>query len=213
MKKCEKCNKEHDGRFGSGRFCSIQCSNSRNLSRKTYEEISRKLKYLKPMRYVDKNCVICGEKFKVKYGRRTKKTCSRICSNISMRVNVSKKMKEMHLAGLIKRWNINRSSLSYAEKFFKRVLDNNDIKYKIDFLAGKYFIDFAIRDKKIALEIDGKQHEQQERKESDARKDKFLKNNDWLVYRIKWKSINNLKGREYIKNEIDKFLDFYASVA
>ena len=27
---CIKCGKEHDGTFGSGKFCSRQCSNSRN---------------------------------------------------------------------------------------------------------------------------------------------------------------------------------------
>ena len=26
--KCEKCNKEHDGSYGSGRFCSSECSHS-----------------------------------------------------------------------------------------------------------------------------------------------------------------------------------------
>lgn len=26
--KCEKCNEEHDGSFGSGRFCNVKCANS-----------------------------------------------------------------------------------------------------------------------------------------------------------------------------------------
>ena len=27
--KCYKCNKEHDGAFGSGKYCSKSCANSR----------------------------------------------------------------------------------------------------------------------------------------------------------------------------------------
>ena len=29
--KCEKCKKEHDGKYGSGRFCSRSCANARCL--------------------------------------------------------------------------------------------------------------------------------------------------------------------------------------
>ena len=30
--KCERCNKEHDGKFGSGRYCSRSCSNARKFT-------------------------------------------------------------------------------------------------------------------------------------------------------------------------------------
>ena len=59
----------------------------------------------------------------------------------------------------------------------------------------------------IYLEIDGKQHEY--RKDHDKIRDKILKDNGFNVYRIKWKSINSEKGKNYIENEINKFLDFY----
>lgn len=32
MKSCERCGKEHDGLYGSGRFCSESCSRKRNHS-------------------------------------------------------------------------------------------------------------------------------------------------------------------------------------
>jgi hypothetical protein len=35
MKICNKCNKEHDGTFGSGKYCSISCANSRTFSEET----------------------------------------------------------------------------------------------------------------------------------------------------------------------------------
>ena len=59
------------------------------------------------------------------------------------------------------------------------------------------------------MEIDGKQHKLKERKESDEIRDKLLIKSGIKVYRIEWKSINTEKGKEYIKNEIDKFLEFY----
>lgn len=98
---------------------------------------------------------------------------------------------------------------SYPEKFFMEVLDNNNIQYEHEFPCGKYFIDFAIKSANIALEIDGKQHEYVERKESDEKKDKYLIDNGWKVYRIQWKSINNLDGKIYIKEQIESFLKFY----
>ena len=39
MKKCIKCNKEHNGNFGSGKYCTLKCANSR-----TFSEESRKKK-------------------------------------------------------------------------------------------------------------------------------------------------------------------------
>ena len=41
---CENCNKEHDGSYGSGRFCSKSCANARHPSDKTKEKISKSLK-------------------------------------------------------------------------------------------------------------------------------------------------------------------------
>lgn len=43
---CEniKCNKEHDGLFGSGRFCSRSCANQKTHSQETKEKIKNTLK-------------------------------------------------------------------------------------------------------------------------------------------------------------------------
>ena len=40
---CENCGKEHDGTFGSGRFCSRSCANKRNHSKEEKEKITRSL--------------------------------------------------------------------------------------------------------------------------------------------------------------------------
>ena len=47
-------------------------------------------------------------------------------------------------------------------------------------------VDFAFIDKKVALEIDGRTHDDVEIINKDKRKDNFLKSKGWQVYRIKW---------------------------
>lgn len=45
MKRCKRCNITHDGSFGSGKYCSRGCSNSRLTNRKEINtKISSKLK-------------------------------------------------------------------------------------------------------------------------------------------------------------------------
>ena len=40
---CEKCGKEHDGTYGTGRFCSKGCAHARILSEETKHKISASL--------------------------------------------------------------------------------------------------------------------------------------------------------------------------
>ena len=47
-------------------------------------------------------------------------------------------------------------------------------------------VGFAFIDKKVALEIDGRTHDDVEIINKDKRKDNFLKSKGWQVYRIKW---------------------------
>jgi len=47
--KCEKCEKDHDGKFGSGRFCSRSCANSKVFS----EESKRKKSEANKRRYIE----------------------------------------------------------------------------------------------------------------------------------------------------------------
>ena len=135
-----------------------------------------------------------------------------------MKFKVTKSINERVKNGTHKGWQ-SRNITSFPEKFFIKVLKNNNLfdKCKVNFKIkkkdlgldeeGTYFLDFYFKDKKIDLEIDGSQHSF--RKEHDMKRDEYVTKNDIIVYRIKWKSINNDKGKKYIKNEINKFLDFY----
>jgi len=64
--KCENCNNEHDGTYGSGRFCSSKCArgfSTKNKRNEINEKVSAKLsKDGKPKIQETKNCKFCGNK-------------------------------------------------------------------------------------------------------------------------------------------------------
>ena len=106
--------------------------------------------------------------------------------------------------------------MSYAEKFWVKVLDNNNIPYIKEYhLNNKYFLDFLIEKngKKIDLEIDGKQHTYSDRVEHDKIRDEYVIAEGYIVYRIPW---NKMTGKqeesEQTKLKINEFLDFYNSL-
>lgn len=133
------------------------------------------------------------------------------------RKKISNTMKKAHKEG--RAWNIGKSrwnnEASYPEKFFMKVIENNfdDKDYKREYPVNIYSIDFAWVNKKLAIEIDGCQHEKPQYKERDARKDKTLSENGWLVLRIKWKEVSiepqkwiNI-ANDFINNNYDRMLD------
>ena len=106
---------------------------------------------------------------------------------------VSEGMKKAHKEGRAHnigtcRWN---NKMSYPEEFFTKVIENEfiDKNYTNEYPVGIYSIDFAWVDKKLAIEIDGEQHERPEYKARDKRKDEKLYSEGWDVLRIKWKDM------------------------
>lgn len=81
-----------------------------------------------------------------------------------------------------------QKNMSYPEKCFQKILEDNglDKKYLIyrEYSVFPYFIDFAFVDEKLAVEIDGSQHIEEERKKSDEKKDELLISKGWKVLRI-----------------------------
>ena len=205
---CENCNKEHDGSYGSGRFCSSKCARafSTKIKRKEInEEVSLKLK-----KNLDYFCKDCGKKL-------IKKTITDYCSNcyltkynkvfsIEVRTKISNANKGRS------RWNIHRNQISYAERFWKKVLENNKIDFKREVAIKQvdeqhcYFLDFVIGN--IDLEIDGKQHKDADRIISDTKRDAYLTSLGFRVYRIEWNEINSTTGKLLMKEKIRKFLIF-----
>ena len=218
MKKCENCEEEHGGEYGSGRFCSNKCA--RGFSTKANRSlINEKVKLKLTIDIYKKICKECQNEFETKIKRLT--FCSNQCSAIfkskddDIKLKLSLKAKERVANGTHVGWQ-SRKVRSYAEKFFEKVLINNNIKFDIEYKINKrdlgltdssnYFLDFYLTDYNIDLEIDGKQHEYPERKIKDKIRDELLNKNGYTVYRIKWKNPNNDDNKKYIESEINKLL-------
>lgn len=102
---CKTCGKEHDGNYGSGKYCCLSCSNSHSHSMETREKISAKVKQsceakakAKVIRH--KRCLRCCNFFAVervihqelgeKIPEKEKKCCSRACANKRIHSNETK---------------------------------------------------------------------------------------------------------------------------
>jgi very-short-patch-repair endonuclease len=169
---------------------------------------------------IEQTCVICGRIFIPQISLNGKLSKSKCCSDechFKLKSNNSKAIINERIAnGTHNGWSA-RNIVSYPEQFFMEVLTNNNIKFKHNYPVDKrslgltdacnYFLDFFIENKNIDLEIDGKQHKA--RKKHDDFRDSVLIKNGYVVYRIKWKNINTENGKEYVKNEINRFLEFY----
>jgi very-short-patch-repair endonuclease len=78
------------------------------------------------------------------------------------------------------------------ESIVEQFLIEHDIHYKFEFHVWRYYIDFAIREKMIAIECDGIYwHSKPGCKEKDNKKDKFLASKGWTVIRLSEKAIND----------------------
>ena len=105
---------------------------------------------------------------------------------------------------------------SFPEKFWKRVLNNNNITYQfqlkvthrsLGMTSGAcYFLDFALPGK-VDLEIDGQQHKF--RQEEDKKRTENLEKNGWTVYRVDWNDIQSHNGKMEMKSKIERFLQWY----
>lgn len=213
---CKNCGKEIPSK---NKFCSSSCAASyNNKGRILSEETKRKIgegvlkhsgkERKMPKEYICKNC---GKHF---ISMRDAVYCSSECVHKSH--DFRDKIRQAHLKsvqnGTHKGW-VSRKIISYSEKFWMKVLDNNNIKYEHNFpFFNKYFLDFyiVIGDKKIDLEIDGKQHKL--RKEHDLQRDMFVKGHGVIVYRIDWNTINNEKGKQKMKYKIEGFLQFIQDI-
>lgn len=173
--KCECCNKEHDGKFATGRFCNRSCANTRKPSKNTKEKISRKLKGRRIGRarlffkgYEDRKCPICNKEFTVKVTN-TRQTCgSKECRNKLIQI------KTIGKCGGYRKNSFRGKSFHYKTKDNKVVflqstyelkvaqeLDNNNIKWvrpeplrwiDKDEKKHQYYPDFYLLDFDIYLD-------------------------------------------------------------
>lgn len=102
------------------------------------------------------------------------------------------------------------NGISYPEKYFKEVFENECIPLKHHKQIKCYQLDFYNDEKMIDVEVDGDQHHLDKRiVESDIRRTKFLEEQGWSVFRIKWSDYQKLSYKEKCEviNEIKRLLD------
>ena len=193
----------------------------------TYNEVVdmvgvKSIKIRKSKEVVEKDkrfCIVCN--IEITNKPKIRIYCSNKCrasvpTSEETKKKLSDKMKDNFKNGKLKGWQ-SRNIESYPEKFFKQVLLNNNIEFEFNKPVRKrdlgidcgcnYFLDFYIKNGNIDLEIDGKQHKY--RIGGDKLRDDALIKGGYDVYRIKWKLINSESGKKYIKNEIEKFIEYY----
>lgn len=177
-------------------YCSRVCSGKRIRSQNERDKISAALRIV-PITI--KNCLHCNKSFDDYTNKKTLKFCNKICATEHRKGfkhsnNTKNKMRLTALkqiaSGTRSGWSSRKKMKpSFPEELAIEILDIAQINYEREHKVGKWFIDFALHDSKIALEIDGKQHELPDRKASDALKDSYLVSQGWNVIRIKWLGI------------------------
>ncbi len=112
MKICEKCSKEHDGTYASGRFCSKACASSRIITEEQKKLSSEKQKILK-----DYVCIECNLSFrgKIKNGRLIKCKGCRKERVIKEKVKSILDFSKRTVAKIIKRANLKCSMCNWDE--------------------------------------------------------------------------------------------------
>ena len=174
---CENCLNQHDGIYGSGRFCSSICSRSFSTKYKRKEineKISKKLLGTgnKPIVIICKNC---NNKFEVKWKFRNQLFCSNKCSlsNQETKAKISEKkkiecldikerlrLKEIGRIGGFGKKGITKNGTKYQsnlEKLCFEYLENNKILFEPHkSLPGSSKIsDLYIIHLNLWIEIDG----------------------------------------------------------
>ncbi len=185
---CKKCKKEHDGSFGSGKYCSRSCANSRQHSNetklkigigvKTSEKfiknnvIGKRKKYGERKQYLYQ-CQSCKMNF-FTY-RKNAIYCSSKCVNKDSLMKQKLSKLKIQLYKLYPEKHPNRRCAgmneSYPERSCREYFELNGLKKDIDFIQHydgikPYFIDFYIPKLKLGIEIDGERwHDRNNKKE------------------------------------------------
>lgn len=85
---CEKCGKVMTEKYGSGRFCSKSCANSRTFTSACKNQISDSIKISASKKdYIKRYCEVCGKELK---RGSIRKSCSDLCKKELLRRNAIK---------------------------------------------------------------------------------------------------------------------------
>lgn len=209
MHLCENCGVIHNGTYGSGRFCGTICSRSFSTKAKR-QEINKKVSATIRMKRIPgkRICKSCNAEFQ---SISKTKFCSAECL-YKVRSQASKKGRNTAKErGTFTGWKTGTVEPSYPEKYFISLFEKEGIDgYIRELPAGRWFIDFAFPERMLAIEIDGHQHEQAQRKIKDKEKDSFLLKNGWTVIRVKWKNPISESNKQFLYHQIDSIKQIFS---
>lgn len=195
---------------GGIRFCSRSCSNSaikRISSAASKEKLKTSLRNLAKTK--ECVCVECGVTFTVIPPKRRRKICGkRECYYASKCKQARKAALTMKQNGTHAGWHNRRFESSYPEKYFISLFQSENITgWEREKKVGRWFIDFAFTDKMLAVEIDGRQHQDPDRKIKDQEKDAYLEDCGYRVIRIPWNNPRTEKGRLLLHPHVASLLE------
>lgn len=102
------------------------------------------------------------------------------------------------------------SNESYPEDYFTKLFINNGIHLVKQYPVHSYHLDFCEPNKLIDIEIDGDQHYLDSKIiKHDIIRTKYLEDNGWIVYRIRWSEFKMLpiEEKQKIVQQIKKLLE------
>lgn len=186
------------------RFCCRACSNSvvpRLSSAESKQKVSAALTKEKEPKLL--SCMHCQKVFST---LNVRVTCSRECA---VMLSGRRAAETMKIRGTCAGWHNRRGEPSYPEKYFMSVFQQEGIVgWKQELKVGRWFIDFAFEDIKLAVEIDGRQHDLPDRIQSDKRKDEYLESLGWKVIRVRWFNPRTEKGKEHLHPQVKSLLTY-----
>lgn len=159
-------------------------------------------------------CAYCGKWF---FQKKSEKTCCKVCHDKLVSKNGKNLHKKLLRDGRFKGWKP-RTQESYPEKYWTVVLTNLGIRFEreVHCIPGYlYSLDFVIQLKnglKVDLEIDGKQHWYDDRRQYDEKRNKIVRSNGFLIYRVDWNNLNSKYGKMKMHAKINQFVWWFNKV-
>lgn len=151
----------------------------------------------KPRKMVTLTCTRCGTSF-------DRRAADRELCPKCVRSDVGKIAAQR---GTHAGWHYRKGETSYPERYLENVLNQEQITgWTREKKVGRWFIDFAFEQKKIAVEMDGRQHA--ERLDQDKKKDEYLTSQGWKVIRIKWFNPRTEQGKQQLHPQIQSLLHY-----
>ena len=197
--KCENCGNEHDGSYGSGRFCSEHCKASflgkktggkkgrvpwnKGLTSETDQRVKKRGEFLSK-RYYN------GELVQHNKGKHLSPEHRKLISE----------KRKLYLKEHPEKvpYVLNHSSKeSFPERFFREAFTNEGFpKFTQDKYVNGYFLDFAFEGLNKYIEVDGEQHYLDKKiVEHDFVRQINLGKTEWkCVCRIRWSKFQKLSN-------------------